>query len=40
MIERKNSRVSHALIYLFLTVWALIVLFGFPDKGRKGRRLD
>ena len=29
MIERKNSRVSHALIYLFLTVWALIVLFPF-----------
>ena len=29
MTERKNSRVSHALIYLFLTVWALIVLFPF-----------
>ena len=29
MIERKSSRVSHALIYLLLTVWALIVLFPF-----------
>ena len=29
MIERKSSRVSKAFIYVFLTLWALIVLFPF-----------
>ena len=29
MIERKSSRLSRPLIYLFLTIWALIVLFPF-----------
>ena len=29
MIERKNSRVSRCLIYVFLTLWAVIVLFPF-----------
>ena len=29
MIEKKNARVSRALIYLFLVIWAVIVLFPF-----------
>ena len=29
MIEKKNAKVSRGLIYLFLVIWALIVLFPF-----------
>ena len=29
MIEKKNARVSRGLIYLFLVIWAVIVLFPF-----------
>ena len=29
MIEKKNARVSRGLIYLFLVIWAIIVLFPF-----------
>ena len=29
MIEKKNARVSRGLIYLFLIIWAFIVLFPF-----------
>ena len=29
MIERKNARASRVLIYLFLVIWAVIVLFPF-----------
>ena len=29
MIEKKNAKVSRALIYLFLVIWAVIVLFPF-----------
>ena len=29
MIEKKNARVSRALVYLFLIIWAFIVLFPF-----------
>ena len=29
MIEKKNARVSRVLIYLFLVIWAVIVLFPF-----------
>ena len=29
MIEKKNARISRGLIYLFLVIWAVIVLFPF-----------
>ncbi len=29
MIEKKNARVSRGLVYLFLVIWAIIVLFPF-----------
>ena len=29
MIEKKNARVSRVLVYLFLIIWAFIVLFPF-----------
>ncbi len=29
MIEKKNAKVSRGLIYLFLVIWAIIVLFPF-----------
>ena len=29
MIEKKNAKLSRALIYLFLVIWAVIVLFPF-----------
>ena len=28
-VEKKNSRIGRALIYLFLVIWAILVLFPF-----------